>query len=294
LQKAVGIAEKALKVAEASLAEKHARLEQAVAEKNQLERDLARYRKLAAEKAFPEQKLEQAEMRFVQAQAAIKDILALIRLNEAQVEQARYNLEIARKDLADSLVYAPISGVVTNRLKEPGEMADVGTPVVRIEDPTLLEVCTFVPGELYGKVRVGETQMRVLLEGEDKPIGTYVVSYKSPRINEKLRTFEVRALIHSPPPTLVSGAMVRTEIVWKTSQGLGVPTEAISQRANGEVVFVIQNGTARRVSIRRRLEAKGWVEVISDELKPGMNVAIKGVDLLTDGAAVTVVEEPRQ
>ncbi len=292
LQKAVAIAEKALKVAEASLAEKHARLEQAIAEKNQLERDVARFRKLAEENAFPKQQLEQLELRFVQAQAAIKDIQALIELDQAQVEQARLNLDIARKDLADSLVLAPISGVVTERFKEPGEMAGAGTPVVKIEDPSVQEVSAFLPGEVYGRVVPNRTRMRVSLNGQ--VLGEFPVVYRSPRIDASLRTFEVKARIDSPPADLVPGCLVKVEVLLDVHRGLAVPSEAVAHRSGGEVVFVVDGTTARMVRVQKRGDQDGWAEVVSDRLQPGIAVAVKGVDLLTDGASVRVVEESEE
>ncbi|NOX56015.1 MAG: efflux RND transporter periplasmic adaptor subunit [Planctomycetes bacterium] len=292
LQKAVAIAEKALKVAEASLAEKRARLEQAVAEKNQLERDVARFRRLVAENAFPRQQLEQLEMRLVQAQAAIKDVQALIELDQAQLEQARLNLDIARKDLADSLVLAPISGVVTERYKEPGEMAGAGTPVVRVEDPSVQEISAFLPGEVYGRVVTGKTVMRLSLGG--KSLGVFPVTYRSPRIDEELRTFEVKATVESPPPELVPGCLVKVDVVLETRRGLAVPSEAIARRIKGDYIFVVEGRKAKRVPVRRRSEQDGWVEIVAEGVREGDEVAVKGVDLLEDGSRVTVVEESEE
>ena len=55
---------------------------------------------------------------------------------------------MAQKDLRDALVYAPISGVVSKRYKEPGEMGGAGQPVIRLEDPAVVEAVALLPARL--------------------------------------------------------------------------------------------------------------------------------------------------
>ena len=76
-------------------------------------------------------------------------------------------------------------------------MGKPGAPVLRIEDPSLLEVSVFLPAQAYGEVAPGETGMQVLVEGLD--LGQHKVTYKSPTIDPVLRTFEARCLLADPP-----------------------------------------------------------------------------------------------
>ena len=76
---------------------------------------------------------------------------------KAQLEQqAKINLQIAEKDLRDALVYAPISGRVSMKLSEPGEMGQPGKPIVRIEDASLIDVSAFLPAQYYHQVIPGK------------------------------------------------------------------------------------------------------------------------------------------
>jgi len=86
---------------------------------------------------------------------------ALLALDKTRLEQVRLQLLMAEKDLADSLVIAPISGKVSQRFMEPGEMAAPGSPVLKIEDLTVLEVSVFLPEEHYARVEPDQTQMRI-------------------------------------------------------------------------------------------------------------------------------------
>ncbi len=161
LAKAVAIAHQDQTVAQYSVEEKRALLEKSLAEQQQATNDCLRSRKLLQQNAVAAQVLEQQESRSKQCAADVKHTQALIALAEAQLEQASLNLAIAEKSLADSLVLAPINGRVSQRLREPGEMAAAGTPVLRIEDLSLLEVTVYVPEEFYAQVVPGQTKMRV-------------------------------------------------------------------------------------------------------------------------------------
>jgi len=288
LTKAVAVARQALEVAECSLAETRARLEQVLAEKDQAERDLARYRELVRQNAVPVQMLERQETGYRAAVAAVKDVEALVALRQAQLEQARLSLAIAEKDLADSLVLAPISGRVSRRFKEPGEMAGAGEPVLKIDDLSVLEVSVFVPAEYYARITTGRTQMRVEINGID--LGTRVVSYKSPTVNPRLRTFEVRSLVESPPAGVAPGCLAEVAVLLEQHEGLGVPSEAIVERGGKSVVFVVQDGKARMVPVKPGGEMDGWREVAEGDLAPGAAVISQGQDLVEQGTPVSVVE----
>jgi len=289
LTKALALARQALTVAECSVAEARARLEQALADKEQAERDLKRYQELARDNAVPIQLLEKQETGYKQAVAAVKDVEALIALREAQLEQARLSLAIAQKDLADSLVVAPISGRVSQRFKEPGEMAAAGTPVLKIEDLSVLEVSVFLPAEYYTRVLPGQTQMRVQVGGID--LGTRPVSYKSPTVNRRLRTFEVKGLAESPPPGVAPGCLARVAVVMDSRSGVGIPTAAIVRRGGHFVVFLVDGEKARMVQVKPGLETGGWTEILQADLPAGTPVVTMGQQLVEDGTPVSIVEE---
>lgn len=289
LTKAVAVARQALIVAECSLAETQARLEQVLAEKDQAERDLARYRELVRQNAIPVQLLEKQETGYRAATAAVKDLEALVALREAQLEQAKLSLAIGEKDLADSLVIAPISGRVSKRFKEPGEMAGAGEPVVRIDDLSVLEISVFLPAEYYARVTAGQTPMRVDVNGID--LGLRTASYKSPTVDSRLRTFEVRCLVAGPPPGVAPGCMAQVEVVMDRREAVGVPSAAVVQRGGQAVVFVVEKGRARMVPVQADRETAGWRELLAGDIPAGTAVISMGQELVEDGTPVAIVAE---
>ncbi len=291
LSKAVAIARQDLTVAECSVMEKQALLERNLAGQEQAQNDVNRYRELRRRNAVAAQVLEQQESRCKERDADVKHSHALIELAKAQLEQVRLSLTIAEKDLADSLVVAPITGRISERMREPGEMAGAGTPVLRIENLSRLEVAVFLPEEYYAQVIPGKTKIRVKVGRLD--LGDRPVSYKSATVNNKLRTFEVKGLIESPPAGVVPGCLAEATIVIDRRQGIGVPSGAVQVRGNREAVFTVENGTTRVIPVKTGRDTEGWRE-ITEGLAPGTPVVSLGQFLVEDGTPITVVKEDTQ
>lgn len=289
LIKAVAIAEQGLKVAECSVRENEASLEQVLAEKEQAEVDLKRYQELGQHNAVSKQLVEQQESKFRQALAMTKHAEALLELEKNKLEQDRLSLTIAAKDLADSLVLSPISGRVSKRSKEPGEMAGAGTPVLRIEDLSIVEISAFLPEQYYARVMAGQSEMRVQVAGMD--LGTRPVTYKSPTVDPKLRTFEIEGTVESPPAGLVPGCLAKITVVMDGRLGVGVPTVAVQRRGGESVVFVVDGEQIRMIQIKTGREMDGWTEIAKGELPAGTPVVTMGQHLVEDGTPVSLAQE---
>jgi RND family efflux transporter MFP subunit len=289
LTKAVAIAQQGLQVAEASVREKEASREQVVADRELAHIDLERYRNLVRDNAVPRQLFDQQETRAKQAAAMVKHAEALLALDHAKLEQARLSLVMAEKDLTDSQVVAPISGRVSERFKELGEMAAAGTPVLKIEDLSLLEVSVFLPEEHFALVVPEQTTMRIRVSGAE--LGVRTVAYKSPTVSPRLRTFEVKGLVDAPPPGVAPGCLAEVVIVLDARPGVGVPTAALQQRGGETIVYVVDSETARAVPVQTGRDSGGWTEILDGALPFGTAVISMGQQLVKDGAPVSVVPE---
>ena len=62
--------------------------------------------------------------------------------------------------------------------------------------------------------------MNLLVGGRD--VGSYTVTYKSPTVDVRLRTFEVKCEIKDPPKGVVPGSMADITVVFAEHESLGV------------------------------------------------------------------------
>ena len=80
-----------------------------------------------------------------------EDIIAARHAYKAAVAATAY----AQQELLDTKLYAPVDGVIENRILEPGDMASPGTPVYTIALTNPLWVRAYVPETDLGRIRLG-------------------------------------------------------------------------------------------------------------------------------------------
>jgi RND family efflux transporter MFP subunit len=291
LEKAVQIAERELDVARSSTKEKEANLERVEVDLHKASLDYERFSRLREKDAVTVDAFEQQQSRYQQLVATAKHARTLVELSKSQERQTEASLDIARKNLADASVVAPISGVVSERLHEPGEMASSGSPILRIDDPSVVEVAAFLPVQYYPEVTAGRTAMSV--KAGPVEIKDLVVCYRSPTVNPKLRTFEVKCLLKDPPAGIVPGSMANVTIVFEARRSLGVPSSAIQDREGKSVLFVVRNGAASQVTVAPGIETDGWTEIGQAEVAENEPVVTLGQNMLEPGAAVEVQQEEK-
>ncbi len=289
LQQGVTISEHDLAVVRCAQKQAEANLEKVTVDYEKAELDFKRFERLLEQDATTQDIFEQQLSRYKQLAAAKKLSQAQVESVAEQVRQAEAALVIALKDLADSMVVAPINGVISMRMAEPGESGSPGVPVFRIEDVNLVEVSVFLPAAVYPNVETGRTMMRIQVAGID--LGDQIISYKSPTIQSRLRTFEVKCLMQDPPAGVAPGAMADITVILASREALGVPAVSVQQRGGQSVVFVVENNVAVRKNIQTGLENDGWIELLDDSVTESMQVVSMGQDMLDDGSAVSVQKE---
>jgi membrane fusion protein (multidrug efflux system) len=286
LQQAVLIAEHDLAVAHCAQRQAEANLEKVGADLHKGELDYKRFERLLAQEATTPDVFEQQESRYRQLQAAQKLAQAQVDLVTEQARQVQAALMIAQKDLSDTTVIAPINGVVSERFREPGEMGAPGKEVVRIEDPSLVEICVFLPATAYPEVVAGQTKMRVTVSGID--LGDQTIAYKSPTIDAMLRTFEVKCLIQNPPDGVAPGAMAQVAVVLDGRETWGVPVRAVQTRSGQSVVFVVEGQQARQKVVETGYTQDGWIALTKGDITDAHSVVTLGQYQLDDGVAVSI------
>ena len=289
LKESVEIGRHNLTVAQCAKQQAVAGIEKTRADLHKAKLDYERFKRLFEKEAVTADAFEQQESRYLQLQAAEKLALAQVNLAAAQEDQAGAALVIAQKNLADATISAPISGNVSARLLEPGEMGSPGMPVLRIDDTTLVEVAAFLPAQYYAAIVTGQTLMAIQVAGID--VGPHTVTYKSPTINPKLRTFEVKCLLNNPPDGIAPGAMAQIRVILESRKGLGVPSGAIQQRGGHDVVFVVKDNVSHQVTVQTGIETDGWTEIREGEVNEQTAVVTMGQYMIEEGTRVTVQKE---
>lgn len=286
---AIDIAKQAVSVSEFKHRAKLATVKRIEADFNKAKIDYERFKRLYDNNnAVTKNALESQESRYIQTKAALDEAKANADLSEKELEQERGRLIMAQKDYENSMGVSPISGYVSVKYKEPGEMVGAGTPIVRIDNLSVLEVSAYLPAAYYQKVTANETTMKITVGSMDA--GELPVVYKSPVIDSRLRNFEIKTLIKNPPEGVTSGDIARIKVILSSHEGIGIPRAACIKKRDGTNIFVTERGTAKIIPVKTGLENDGWIEIVSKDIKKGMQVVTMGQDRLSDGAPVTILK----
>jgi multidrug resistance efflux pump len=107
--------------------------------------------RLAAIKAAP----RQAQAAVEQARVGVEQAQVTLRQAENVLAQAQSQLDLIDVQIGKLTVYAAASGVVLSRNVEPGEVIQVGAPVMTIGDLDRLTITVYVPEDRYGQLTLG-------------------------------------------------------------------------------------------------------------------------------------------
>ena len=265
-----------------------ANIDRAKAAAKKAKLDMDRFTRLREQGAATANELELHQTNCEQAEATLNLAMAQAEAAKEQVAQAEAAYQIAKKDLEDCTILAPLTGTVVARMKEPGEQASKSAPVIKIKNLDKLEATAFVPGNYYDNIQVGKTKIALAANGTDA--GTYVVTHKAPTIDTTLRTFEIKAKLDKVPgnTTLAPGMLVGISIVLDTRDGLAVPSHSVIQRAQGHLIFIEKDNIARQLLVNIGYEQDGFTEITPKPeqnlpLQPGDQVVAEGQYLVKDG-----------
>ena len=240
-----------------------AKLDQALALREQATRDLARSRELLDKKITT-----QADFDAVQARARV-------------AEGAAREMETM---LGYTKVVAPFDGIVTRKLADVGDLAAPGKPIIEMEDPRALRFEADVPEALIGHVKIGAKLLVQVAEGAAPIEGTVVEV--APVADAASRTFLVKLDLPAAEGTR-SGQFGRVWVQTGETKSIRVHASAIMVRGQMECVFVIPNQHAQLRIVRTGKRTGREAEILSG-LSSGERLVSEGTESLRDGQPVTL------
>jgi len=238
---------------------------------------------------------QEAERDFERARALFQNgAIARQDLDQARVKleaaQARYQQSL--EHLGDTTIASPLTGLVSKRYKEPGELASKGNPILEIVAIEDIEINSSLSETLIQHVHKNQP-VRVTLDAYPDRVWEAEISTINPTAREISRLFTVKIELPNRQNLLRPGMYARVEIVKDIRRGVMVlPQEAVIEDSRGHPgVFLLCDDD--RVSFRPveiGISQRGKVEIASG-LDYACRVVVRGQDRLEDGEKVKVTEE---
>jgi len=224
---------------------------QALLDEARLTRD--RRTKLWEQQFIARAELDAAEAAAKVAEGRYHDAVEEVNNRLGILAERRTELELARQQLADTVLRAPIDGAMNARQAAVGEFLNAGAPVATLVRIHPLRLRLAVPEREAAAIRQGQ-RVRLTLES-DPTVYEGHVARLAPAISEQNRSLMIEAEIPNEQGRLRPGAFARGEIVVQPDRTLvTVPAEALLTFAGVEKVLVVENGRAveKRVTTGRR------------------------------------------
>jgi RND family efflux transporter MFP subunit len=217
------------------------------------------------------------------AQQELMSALAL--RDEAQAQLAK-----ARQVAADTKLRAPVSGIITNRSAEEGQVAGAGQTVVTIARDGTREAQFYVPA-LPEVDRMLGSKVEITPLDEGSQSFAAEIHEISPLVNSATGTISVRARIDAAGDALGLGTPIKAQVAIGSDQAVVLPAASLVTHDGKPAVWVIDAGTSevaiREVEVSRFTSAS--LE-LSEGLSDGDLVVGSGAYLLFPGRKVTPVE----
>src|SRR5690554_1101418 len=309
--------------AEANLQSAKANLKMREAELEKVKLDYNRIKELHSKNLASDAELETAKSNYLTT-------VALYESAEANVLQNKASLKEIIEQLNKTTIYSPIDGVVTKLNVELGERDlgsgfSQGTDIMTVSDLNNIEATAEVDENDAVLISVGDTaRIKVdafgdkIFDGVVTQIGNSAIT-SGIGTQEQVVNFEVRIKLLNPDEALRPGmscnADIETETVFDV---VSVPIQSVTARADmpnsevndttkekagiksnesfkknklQEVVFIVENGRAKRVNVETGISDDNYLQIISglnggEEVVSGSYAAISRE--LNDGVVVRV------
>lgn len=222
------------------------------------------------------------------AQLTGRDATAQVMLAQAQLEQARAALEVARKHVRDTIIYAPVSGEIQRKLVNKGSYVEAPTHVFTIVDNTRLELESPVASADIAPIEPGQ---RVTFTVNSYPSATFEgrVLEMNPAVDEQTRSAKVRIQVTNTGGKLKAGMFAQGEILTSVAaNAIMIPAAALyrdDRSARTASVFVLEGGKACRRAVRVGHEQESKIQVI-EGLRPGEQLIAEQSIEISEGVRI--------
>jgi membrane fusion protein (multidrug efflux system) len=251
--------------------------------------------------------VERAETNLADAERELARVEALFRqgiASQSELDQARTRVDTAsldkrdrRRDLSNTVIVAPFTGVLTRRFVDEGAFVANGAQVFEITDFSTLVARVYVPERELDRIAVGQPAQIVGKAAKNRQ-GTGSVRRIAPVVDATTGTVKVTIAL----PTELAGGTngflpgMYAEVTLTTERHENVPLvpkPALIHEDEQTFVFIADGDRARRVLIQTGLADDDFVEVIGG-IDVGARIIVAGQTGLKDGGLLLEVDAKGQ
>lgn len=204
---------------------------------------------------------------------------------QSKVAQAKSQLEVAKKNLADCSLKAPVSGVIGKKLIGVGETALPSQTVVNILDISTVKVKVAIPENEIGGINTN-TPSEINVDAVGGIFNGGRIE-KGVQADALTHTYDIRINVANKDRKLLPGMVATVSLDAPQSEAMTLPVAAVQKKADGSMFVWTIDGknVAHRTSVNIG-KTEGNRIVITDGLATGQRVVTEGYQKLSEGTKV--------
>ncbi|MDU3582898.1 MAG: efflux RND transporter periplasmic adaptor subunit [Clostridium butyricum] len=237
----------------------------------------------ASEKALNASKAD-----YNSGQANIEISKASIESAKASVEAQKVNIEKLQNDLNNVVIKAPISGVISEKNVNVGQIINQGAVLAKINDISYVFATIQVPQEKINDIKVGKPAEVTLEDNNTVHNGTLDSIDLSG--DSTLRVFNCKIKMENSNKELLPGeyAKVNFSNTENNNKVITIPVSSLAGSEGDYYVFINDNGVASKVSVDIGDADENNVEITSG-VKEGDEIICTNMSSLKDGCKIDVI-----
>ena len=202
-------------------------------------------------------------------------------MEQAGLNGAKASLDAAQNALDNTILRAPISGYISSKNANPGQMITPGVEVFSIKNTDNVDAQIYVTESIISKINF-ETKAIIEVKSAEKTIEG-VVTTASPTKNPQTGMYDVRITIENSDGSLKDGMFADITLTLSDSaDALVVPSESVFEdEDDAKYVYIAENDTAKKVKVTPGITTDEFTEIVSG-LKEGDKVIVSGKEYLSD------------
>jgi multidrug efflux pump subunit AcrA (membrane-fusion protein) len=299
-QAEITTAQAELQSSRAELAEHEQEIAQMQADYGYWAKELPRAQVLLTKGVISQEEFDKEKSQADVAQALLRGVerkrlrlQAQVQKAQAMVAQARAKSRSAGIMQSYTIITAPITGIVQERLVDPGVVVQPGMGILKIGDYQRVRLQTNVTPQDLTQIQIG-TPITARIPGQPRAIVQGNITSIFPQAGVETRTITIESVVNNDNSRLKSGQFLEMELITgRKSNVLTIPKVAIQDNDGKSTVWLLAGKFAQRQPVTLGLISGENVEVVSG-LAPGARVIVTGQQGLTASTKVAAVDESGQ
>ena len=189
------------------------------------------------------------------SRAAFDNTASQLAVAQANVDSARGALEVVQKLLNDTVIRAPMSGLIASRNVQPGEKVSTDYRLFDIVNLKKMEMEAAVPANEIGHVKLGQ-QVSLHIEGMPETFKGQVTRV-NPATQAGSRSILVYIQVSNPQDLLRVGMFAEAQLTLQTkSDVFALPMSAVRKDSSGAYVYAIEAGKLIKKPVTLGMEGR--------------------------------------